>query len=422
MSMGREKRQAGKPRERESTEATYRGGGVRSSDETIVMIEEQRDSPKAAGERSQPRKREEHARPAKSYQISKWEVWEAYQAVKANAGAGGVDGQSIEEFEQEEKKHLYKLWNRMSSGSYHPEAVRRVEIPKTGGGTRPLGIPTVTDRIAQTVVKRRIEPIFERRFHSNSYGYRPGKSAQDAVGMARMRCWERPWVVDLDIKGFFDAIDHALLLRALRPLVPEGWQLLYIERWLTAGVQMEDGQVKARERGTPQGGVISPLLANIFLHYALDRWLVRELRNSIRFERYADDMICHCRTRRQAEWLLDRLRKRLCDCGLELHPQKTKIVYCGQDKRTQRQEAHCSFDFLGFTFRQRSVCRDGKYTNGFVPAISNKASQMIRATMRVWSFRRHVNWSMNQVKEYWNPILRGSITTGDNTDPNFKMC
>ena len=355
----------------------------------------------------QPRQREERARSAKPNQIDKWEVWRAYQAVKAKRGAGGVDGQSMQEFERDEKNNLYKLWNRMSSGSYMPAAVRRVEIPKADGGTRPLGIPTVTDRIAQMVVTQRLQPKLEKLFHNNSYGYRPGKSAQDAVGMARIRCWERDWVLEVDIKGFFDAIDHALLLRALDRHVTCRWERTYIERWLKVGVQMPDGSVQVRERGTPQGGVISPLLANVFLHYAFDSWMVRQWRN-IRFERYADDIVCHCQTRAQAQTLLKQLAERMNGCGLQLHSLKTRVVYCGKNRDIQRKEAG-SFDFLGFTFKQRKVQRQGRYVSGFNPAISTKAAQAIRQTINEWDFRRNAPLALERLREYWNSRLQGWI-------------
>jgi RNA-directed DNA polymerase len=262
---------------------------------------------------------------AKPFEIPKREVWEAYKWVRANKGAAGVDGQSIEDFEADLSNNLYKLWNRMSSGSYHPPPVRRVDIPKGDDRTRPLGIPTVADRVAQTVVKRFLEPLVEPHFHDDSYGYRPNKSALEAVGRARQRCWRHPWVLDLDIKAFFDSIDSILLMRAVRKHTDCRWVLLYIERWLKAPEQMEDGSIVARERGTPQGGVISPLLANLFLHYAFDQWMRRN-RPVIPFERYADDVICHCRSEEQARNLRALLERRFAECGLTLHPEKTKIV------------------------------------------------------------------------------------------------
>ena len=271
---------------------------------------------------------------AKPFIISKREVWEAYKRVKSNRGAAGVDRQSIDEFERDLESNLYKLWNRMSSGSYFPPPVLRVEIPKADGRMRPLGIPTVTDRIAQMVVKRYLEPELEKHFHSDSYGYRPGRSTADAVGVARRRCWEYDWVLDLDVKGFFDNIDHDLLMRAVQKHTDCRWVLLYIQRWLEAPVQLPDGSLEARGKGTPQGSVISPLLANLFLHYAFDLWMQRKY-PSVPFERYADDIICHCKSEAQAEWLLDIIGKRMAECKLKLNLEKTKIVYC-KDGRSFR--------------------------------------------------------------------------------------
>ena len=289
---------------------------------------------------------------AKPFCISKKEVWEAYKRVKANKGAAGVDDQSIEDFEKRLKKNLYKIWNRMSSGSYFPPPVRTVKIPKKNGGERKLGIPTVADRIAQQVVKARLEPEVEPLFHADSYGYRPGKSALDAVGQARKRCWRYDWVLDLDIKGFFDNLDQSLLLRAVKKHAKERWIVLYIERWLKAPVQEEGGQLIPRDKGTPQGGVISPLLANLFLHYALDRWLAAHY-PQVPFERYADDVIAHCRTEKEVQELRKASTARLQSCGLELHPEKTKIVYCKDDSR-KKTYPNEKFDFLGYTFRPRS--------------------------------------------------------------------
>lgn len=289
---------------------------------------------------------------AKPFCISKWEVGEAYKLVKANKGAAGVDGQSIAEFEEDLKDNLFKIWNRMSSGSYFPQQpVRRVDIPKDNGKTRPLGIPTVADRIAQTVVKRYLEPMLEEHFHTDSYGYRPGKSAIEAVGVARQRCWRYDWVLDLDINGFFDNIDHDLLMRAVRKHTDCEWVLLYVERWLKAPAQLEDGSLTNRDKGTPQGGVISPLLANLFLHYAFDLWMKRQY-PQIPIERYADDGICHCRSKAEAERLRVAIEKRFAECGLELNLQKTKIVYCKEDGR-RGNYPNQKFDFLGFTFQPR---------------------------------------------------------------------
>ena len=297
---------------------------------------------------------------AKPFCISKKEVWEAYKRVKANKGAAGVDEQSIEGFEKRLKTNLYKIWNRMSSGSYFPPPVRTVKIPKKNGGERKLGIPTVADRMAQQVVKARLEPEVEPLFHADSYGYRPGKSALDAVGQARERCWRYDWVIDLDIKGFFDNLDQKLLLRAVKKHAPQQWVVLYIERWLKAPAQEEAGRLVPRERGTPQGGVASPLLANLFLHYSFDRWLSVNY-PQVPFERYADDIIVHCRTERQAQEMKQAVAERLQTCGLELHPEKTKIVYCKDDlrKKTYPNE---KFDFLGYEFQpRRSKNRQGKF-------------------------------------------------------------
>lgn len=345
---------------------------------------------------------------AKSFCISKWEVWEAYKRVKANQGAAGVDGQSIAAFEEELKDNLFKIWNRMSSGSYFPPPVRRVDIPKDNGGTRPLGIPTVADRIAQTVVKRYLEPIVEAHFHPDSYGYRPKKSAIEAIGVARQRCWRYDWVLDIDIKGFFDSIDHELLLRAVRKHTDCKWVLLYIERWLKAPAQLEDGSLIHRDKGTPQGGVISPLLANLFLHYAFDTWMQRRCPR-IPFERYADDGICHCRSRSEAEGLRVAIEQRFSECGLELNVQKTKIVYC---RDTNRQEDHPeqNFDFLGYTFRPRLAKeRSGKFFVSFIPAISDKAAQSIRDTIRQWKLHRRTDKSLDELARTFNPMIKGWI-------------
>jgi RNA-directed DNA polymerase len=345
---------------------------------------------------------------AKPFCISKKEVWEAYKRVKANKGAAGVDDQTIEDFEKRLKKNLYKIWNRMSSGSYFPPSVRTVKIPKKNGGERKLGIPTVADRIAQQVVKARLEPEVEPLFHADSYGYRPGKSALDAVGQARKRCWRFDWVLDLDIKSFFDTLSQDLLLRAVKKHAPEQWIILYIERWLKAPVQEEDGRLVPRERGTPQGGVISPLLANLFLHYALDRWLAAHY-PQVPFERYADDVIAHCRTERQAQEMRKAIAARLQSCGLELHPEKTKIVYCKDDSR-KKTYPNEKFDFLGYTFRPRSSTnRNGKFFINFSPAVSNKATKAIRDTFRSWKLPQRSDKAIDDLSRIFNPIIRGWI-------------
>jgi group II intron reverse transcriptase/maturase len=343
----------------------------------------------------------------KPYSIPKQLVWEAYQRVKANRGTGGVDGETLAAFEKDLKDRLYKIWNRMSSGSYFPSPVRLVEIPKANGGKRPLGIPTVMDGVAQTVVKMVLEPAVEPVFHEDSYAYRPGKSALDAVGVARKRCWETDWVIDLDIKGFFDSLDHELVERAVARHTDVPWVRLYIGRWLRAPMQRTDGSLIERTRGTPQGGVISPLLANLFLHYAFDVWMQRKY-PAVRFERYADDAIVHCRTEAQAKLVREAIRVRFEQCGLVLHQTKTKIVYCKDDDRRGKYE-QITFDFLGYTFRpRRAKNRWGKYFVSFLPAISTKAAKAIRTTIRQWRLAStRNNRRLEDLAELTNPVVRG---------------
>lgn len=343
---------------------------------------------------------------AKPFSISKQEVWEAYQKVKANHGAAGVDGQSIAEFETRVKDNLYRLWNRMSSGSYFPPPVRPVTIPKADGGERKLGIPTVSDRIAQMVVKSRLEPVVDPLFHPDSYGYRPGKSALEAVGQTRQRCWKLDWVIDLDIKGFFDNIDHDLLMRAVKKHAKEKWVVLYIERWLKAPAQAEDGHVTERGKGTPQGGVVSPLLANLFLHYAFDRWMQRTY-PQLPFERYADDAIVHCRTEAEAQEVQRAIAVRMQECRLELHPEKTKIVYCKDDDRRGTYPNE-QFDFLGYTCRpRRSKNWKGKFFINFSPAVADKAGKAMRAEMRSWQLHLRSDKSIEDLSRMFNLQVRG---------------
>ena len=344
---------------------------------------------------------------AKPYVIPKQLVWEAYQRVKANRGAAGVDGESLAAFEKDLKGNLYKVWNRMSSGSYFPPPVRLVEIPKDNGGKRPLGIPTVADRVAQTVVKMVLEPMVEPKFHPDSYGYRPRKSAIEAVGVARQRCWRADWVIDLDIKGFFDSIPHDLVERAVAHHTDIPWVRLYMARWLRAPVQKADGTLEQRTKGTPQGGVVSPLLANLFLHYAFDLWMQRTF-PQVRFERYADDAIVHCRSERQACAVLEAIRDRFRQCGLELHATKTRIVYCQDDDRPGKAEA-VKFDFLGYTFQpRRAKNRWGKYFVSFLPAMSAKAAKAIRATIREWRMAStRNNQRLEDLARFVNPVVRG---------------
>lgn len=342
----------------------------------------------------------------KPFCISKQDVWDAYARVKANHGAAGVDGQSIEQFEEDVENNLYRLWNRLCSGSYFPPPVRRVDIPKGDGQRRPLGIPTVSDRIAQTVVQRYLEPIVEPRFHNNSYGYRPGRSAHQALSVARQRCWRDDWVLDLDIKRFFDSIDWALLLRVVRRHTQCPWVLLYIERWLKAPVGMPDGTLVERSQGTPQGAVISPLLANLFLHDAFDRWMAAQYAG-IPFERYADDIICHCRNEAQARALRDALGQRLRQWHLELHPHKTKIVYCKDANRRGRYHEQ-RFDFLGYTFRPRSSKnRTGQLFVSFAPAVSDKAATVIRHRIRRWRLHHRSDLALEEIARWTRPMVMG---------------
>jgi RNA-directed DNA polymerase len=345
----------------------------------------------------------------KPFEIDKRQVYEAYKAVKSNAGGAGVDGQTIEQFEADLKRNLYKIWNRMSSGSYFPPPVRAVSIPKKTGGERILGVPTVADRVAQMVVKQVIEPKLDPVFLPDSYAYRPRKSALDAVGVTRKRCWTYDWVVEFDIKGLFDNIDHTLLLRAVRKHVTCKWALLYIERWLVAPMVQEDGGKVERSRGTPQGGVVSPILSNAFLHYAFDLWMTRTF-PTLPWCRYADDGLVHCRTEKQAWAVMSRLKVRLAECHLELHPTKTKIVYC-KDGTRKGTYPNVKFDFLGYGFRPRSVMssRDNRLFCGFNPAASVSALKAMRATIRELNFRNRSQLSLGDIAQRLNPILRGWI-------------
>lgn len=344
---------------------------------------------------------------AKPFSISKQVVWKAYERVKRNGGAAGVDRETVEAFEEDLKDNLYKLWNRMSSGTYFPPPVRTVEIPKDNGSKRKLGIPTVADRVAQTVVKMYLEPVVEPHFHQDSYGYRPNKSAVEAVGAARQRCWRYDWVIDLDIKGFFDNLDWELTMRAVRKYTESQWVLLYIERWLKAPAQLEDGMLVERIKGTPQGGVISPTIANVFLHLAFDTWMQKE-HPAVPFERYADDIAVHCKTEQEAQAVLKSIERRLAVCKLEVHPEKTKIVYCKDDRR-RGSYPNEKFDFLGYTFRpRRAKSRRGYFVN-FSPAVSDKAVKAMRRTIRYWHLNRRSDQSLTDLAWKINPIIRGWI-------------
>jgi len=342
----------------------------------------------------------------KPYVIAKRAVWEAYQQVKANRGAAGIDEETIAMFDQNLSRNLYKLWNRMSSGSYLPPPVKQVEIPKAKGGTRKLGIPTVSDRIAQTVVKRIIEPRLDPIFHQDSYGYRPGKSAKQAVAVTRKRCWRYDWVVEFDIKAAFDQIDHGLLMKAVGSHIRESWIRLYIERWLSAPFETADGERLVRERGTPQGGVVSPILMNLFMHYAFDAWMQRT--NPLcPFARYADDAVVHCRSREQAEELMRSIAWRLAECGLTMHPEKSKVVYCKDSNRTATY-SHVHFTFLGFTFRpRRAISSQNRRFTNFLPGVSADALKRMRRAVRGWRIHRQTPATLADLAKQCNPAIRG---------------
>ncbi len=346
----------------------------------------------------------------KSVPISRPVVWEAYKKVRANKGSAGVDSVSMDEFDADRTKHLYKLWNRMASGSYFPPPVKEVEITKKDGGIRKLGIPTINDRIAQMVVKDYIEPRLEKIFSPNSYGYRPNKNAHQALESVRKNCWKTDWVIDLDIKGFFDNIDHGKLMLAVEKHVPENWIRMYINRWLNMPVLTKSGELVEKEgKGTPQGGVISPLLANLFLHYVLDQWLVKTDR-TVKFARYADDAILHCHSKAHAERILQKIHERMHECGLELHPDKTKLVYC-RDFRRKGNYPIVKFDFLGYSFQPRSAKskRTGKMFIGYDCAISISSRKRLADKLEELDIVNLSFKSIVGIAQYLNPMIRGWI-------------
>jgi group II intron reverse transcriptase/maturase len=335
-------------------------------------------------------------------------VWEAYKKVKRNRGSAGIDKQSIAMFEEEMSKNLYKIWNRMSSGSYFPPPVRTVLIPKANGSKRALGIPTVSDRIAQMVVKDYLELHVDKVFSHQSYGYRPGKSAHDAVSSAEANCRKYGWVIDLDIKGFFDNLDHEKMMQLLKLHTQEKWILLYVGRWLKAGVELE-GAITARETGTPQGGVISPLLANIYLHHAFDTWIEESYKLNP-FERYADDIIVHCSSKEEAESVLEAIRKRLKEYNLTLHLEKTKIVHCKDYRRNKEKEDGVQFTFLGFDFKPRVIRskREGWFL-GYGAAIGKSAQKKIIGVIKESQLVRWTEATIESIATEWNPRIRGWI-------------
>lgn len=345
----------------------------------------------------------------KSFDIDKRVVWKAWQQVKANQGAPGIDEEAIAEFDRDPQGNLYKLWNRLSSGSYMPPPVKAVQIPKPhGGGVRTLGVPTVADRVAQTVAKLCLEPGVEPHFHPDSYGYRPRRSALDAVGTCRERCWKSDWVIDLDLRSFFDTVDHDLMLKAVAAHTDERWVLLYVERWLKAPLDTGDGDLKERDRGTPQGSAISPLLANLYLHYAFDAWMAREF-PAVHFERYADDVVVHTKSERQARFMLGEIKARMAACHLELNSDKTHIVYCKDSNRPSSHE-HERFDFLGYTFRPRKAenHRGVRFTS-FLPAVSDDAAKKIRQTIRKWRLHLWSGTPLTDIARKINATVRGWV-------------
>ncbi|PCJ17559.1 MAG: group II intron reverse transcriptase/maturase [Candidatus Cloacimonadota bacterium] len=345
----------------------------------------------------------------KSFNIDKMLFVHAFKQVKQNKGACGVDGVSIKDYEDKISNNLYKLWNRSSSGSYFPPPVLQVKIPKKDGGERKLGIPTVGDRVLQTLVKNILEPDIEKIFHENSYGFRPNRSAHDAIGKTIQRCKKKDWVLDVDIKNFFDSIPHDLLMKAVRFHTDCKWIILLIERWLKAPIQLEDGSIIERTKGTPQGGVISPLLANLFLHYAFDHWMDKN-HKQISFERYADDIICHLETKSQTVLFHKELSKRFSEMGLELHPIKTKIAYCKDSYRHDNYHT-ISFDFLGFTFKPRKCInsKTGEIYNYFCPSISLASKKKLRGVIKSWILKDRIVYDFYSLSAVLNPIIRGWI-------------
>lgn len=344
----------------------------------------------------------------KPFQMPKQLVWETYRRVRANKGAAGVDGQSLAEFESDLRNNLYKIWNRMSSGTYFPPPVMAVEIPKAAGGTRVLGVPTVADRVAQTVAAMALEARTESIFHANSYGYRRRRGALDAVAACRQRCWKKDWVIDIDVQDFFDSVPWDLMTKAVEANITtdQTWVLLYVRRWLAAPLQLPDGTLARRDRGTPQGSAISPVLASLFMHYAFDLFLARNF-PGVQFERYADDAIVHCASEREARVALAALTSRMAEVGLRLHPTKTKIVYC-KDGRRRGSYEHTSFTFLGYTFRPRGARRaDGTMFVGFQPAVSPEALKKMSRRVRRWRIHTRTRHDLSELAALINPVVAG---------------
>ena len=340
----------------------------------------------------------------KSQPISRMMVWQAYWKVKANKGSAGMDDMNWELLDKNRSAELYKLWNRLTSGSYFPQAVKRVAIPKKGGGERYLGIPTILDRIAQEVVRTHLERIVEPLFHHSSFGYRPGRSCHQAVEQACSKTMNHDFAIDLDIKGFFDNIDHELLMKAVKHYCPDKWVLMYVERWLKAGIFQNDGTITPTLQGTPQGGVISPLLANLFLHVVFDKWM-EKLHPEKPFERYADDIVVHCKSEKQALFMLRQIKSRMSACKLSLHPEKTKIINLRGKSEVQYPKG---FDFLGFTIRPASFKFKEKIKA--VPGIfvSQKSKNGIMEKIRAMNIHKR-RTTLEHIAQAINPVISGII-------------
>jgi RNA-directed DNA polymerase len=340
----------------------------------------------------------------KSQPITRAMVAKAHHRVKQNKGSGGIDGMSWADLEKDLNRQLDKLWNRLSSGSYFPPLVKEVAIPKKDGGVRKLGIPTLLDRIAQEVVRMQLEPQAEPLFHESSYGYRRGRNCHQAVDKTISNIMTHDWVIDLDIQGFFDNIDHELMMKALKHYCKDSWVSLYVSRWLKAGVMQQDGTRVERTSGTPQGGVISPLLANIYLHVAFDGWMQKHHPEKP-FVRYADDMVVHCKTEKQALFVLSQIQKRLKTCKLTVHPKKTRIVNLRgiSDAKHPR-----SFDFLGFTFKPYWTKTAKGHKLLITTFISQKSMSSVQDKLRKLKLHK---WRkpVEGLSRVLNPITRGVI-------------